>query len=431
MIASARHRYHGSITSVSNPVRAPLALSARQWFIAILLFFMILLNYLDRVVLSLLSPTIRSEFSLSQMDYAMAVNAFLVAYGVMYFGSGIVLDRLGSRMGLGLFVGLWSLACALHAAITGLFSLIVYRFALGLFEPGGWTGAIKTVAERFTPVQRSLAAGIFTSGAGIGSLIAPPLVIWMSVHYGWRSAFLISGLAAVIWLPFWFYATRGTVTRTAAITADRSLQKVVPRILRNPSALAYLATRFFGDTTGYFFLFWLPEYLVTSKGFTLIQVGSLAWIPFLWNDLGALLGGYCSGRIVQVRCRPLEAKKIMMSIAAIFVLAGSLLQNGSTTIEVLTAVSLCTFGVGVWAANMHAVAAEAFHESEVATVHGLAGSVGAVGGILFNTLVGHFSSQGNYFFAFLVLVTLQPLGVGALWLWMPERSRDAIAESPA
>jgi ACS family hexuronate transporter-like MFS transporter len=431
VIAPAGHRYHGSITSVSNPVRAPLALSARQWFIAILLFLMILLNYLDRVVLSLLSPTIREEFALSQMDYAMAVNAFLVAYGVMYFGSGIVLDRLGSRMGLGLFVGLWSLACALHAAITGLFSLIVYRFALGLFEPGGWTGAIKTVAERFTPVQRGLAAGIFTSGAGIGSLIAPPLVIWMSVQYGWRSAFLISGLAAVIWLPFWFYATRGAAARTAEITADRSLQKVVPRILRNPSALAYLATRFFGDTTGYFFLFWLPEYLVTSKGFTLIQVGSLAWIPFLWNDLGALLGGYCSGRILQVRSRPLEAKKIMMSIAAMFVLAGSLLQNGSTMIEVLLAVSLCTFGVGVWAANMHAVAAEAFLESEVATVHGLAGSVGAVGGILFNTLVGHFSTQGDYFYAFLVLVTLQPLGVGALWLWMPERSRDAVPQSPA
>lgn len=407
---------------------ASVTFSRQQWVIAILLFFMILLNYLDRVVLSLLSPVIRAEFNLTQMDYAVAVNAFLVAYGVMYLGSGLVLDRTGSRKGLGIFVGLWSAACALHAAIAGFYSLVAYRFLLGVFEPGGWTGAVKTVSERFAPAQRSLAAGIFTSGAGIGSVIAPPLVVWLSLHYGWRSAFLIAGVSGLIWLPLWSLATRDS--QPTAVPAPTPIWTLLPRLLRNPRSLAYVATRFFGDTTGYFFLFWLPEYLVTSKGFTLKEVGALAWIPFLWNDLGALAGGYASGRLVGWRQRPIEARKIMMSVAALFVLAGSAFQSASGAFGVLLSVSLCTFGVGIWAGNMHAVAADGFPPSEVATVHGLAGSAGAVGGILFNTLVGHLSASGDYFFAFLVLVALQPLGVGALWLWLPDRapSGDTVAD---
>lgn len=393
--------------------------SRQQWVIAILLFFMILLNYLDRVVLSLLSPVIREEFHLTQMDYAVAVNAFLLAYGAMYLGSGLVLDRAGSRTGLGLFVGLWSVACVLHAAITGFYSLVAYRFLLGVFEPGGWTGAVKTVSERFSPAQRSLAAGIFTSGAGIGSLIAPPLVVWLSLHYGWRSAFLAAGLCGLIWLPLWAWASGEGQSSSRA--AGLPIRETLPRILRSPRSLAYVATRFFGDTTGYFFLFWLPEYLVTAKGFTLKEVGALAWIPFLWNDLGALVGGYASGQLVRARQRPIEARKTMMSVAALFVIAGSCLQTASGSVGILLSVSLCTFGVGIWASNLHAVPADGFPPSEVATVHGLAGSAGAVGGILFNTLVGYLSASGDYFFVFLVLVMLQPLGVGALWLWLPER----------
>ena len=163
---------------------------------------------------------------------------------------------------------------------------------------------------------------------------------------------------------------------------------------------------------------------MTSKGFTLAAVGALAWIPFLWSDIGSLSGGYLSGRLVQRTRKPVQARKLMMSAAALFVLAGTLLQNASGVAGILLSVSLCTFGVGVWASNLHAVAADGFAPADVATVHGLAGSMGAVGGILFNTLVGHLSMSGDYLVAFLVLVTLQPLGVAALWIWMPERQES-------
>ena len=192
-------------------MNAGIAFSRQQALLVALLFLMIVLNYLDRVILSLVSPMMRQELGMTQVQYAHAVNAFLLAYGLMYLGSGLVLDRVGYRAGLGLFVGFWSLACGLHAAIGGFVSLVVFRFLLGVAEPWGWTGAVKTVSQHFAPAQRGLASGIFTSGASVGSLIAPPLVVFLSLRFGWRSAFLIAGVAGLLWIPAWLRDRKSVV----------------------------------------------------------------------------------------------------------------------------------------------------------------------------------------------------------------------------
>lgn len=395
---------------------AGLSFNRSQWVIAILLMTMILLNYLDRVVLSIVSPVLRQELSLSQGQYALALNAFLAAYAVMYLGSGLLLDRVGSRFGLAIFVLLWSVASSLHGLTTGLAGLVVFRFALGLAEPGGWTGAVKAVSERFTPSQRGLASGIFTAGAGLGALVAPPLIVFLMLRYGWRASFWITGAAGLIWLPFWWRATRGWPASAPA--RGPSMLSRLPDVLRDRRALAFAATRFFGDTTGYFFLFWLPEYLVTAKRFSLISVGALAWIPFCWQDIGSILGGYGSGILVRRGIAAVDSRKLMMSAAAVFVILGTAFQSASTPVWVILSVSLCTFGVGIWAGNMHAVPADVFPQDRVATVHGLGGSAGALGGIFFNWLVGELSATGNFPLVFLTLATLQPLGVACLWLWV-------------
>src|SRR5688572_9995793 len=191
---------------VSRPA-AKVAFTPQQTLIAFLLFLMIALNYLDRQILSVLAPVMRKEIGLTQTDYAFAVNAFLLAYAFMYAGSGLILDRVGSRKGLAIFVALWSIANGLHAVIQGLAGLVIFRFLLGLTEPGGWTGAAKSVSERFTPAQRGLASGIFTTGAGIGAVIAPPLIVFLSLKYGWRSAFLVASVLGLLWVPLWLYAT--------------------------------------------------------------------------------------------------------------------------------------------------------------------------------------------------------------------------------
>jgi ACS family hexuronate transporter-like MFS transporter len=398
-----------------------IAFTRQQTYLAALLFTMILLNYLDRVVLSLVSPVMRAELDLSQMQYAQAVNSFLVAYGFMYLGSGLILDRIGPRKGLALFVASWSVVCALHGTISGFASLVVWRFLLGVAEPGGWTGAVKTISRHYTAAQRGLASSIFTTGSGIGQIIAPPLVVFVSLHYGWRSAFLIAGIGGLAWIPVWLRVTKNAQPVASGDDRPVTLREALPRLLRNPRALAFVGTRFFGDTTGYFFLFWLPEYLTSSKGFSLATVGKLGWIPMALSDLATLGGGYFSSRLVTAGYPVLFSRKVAMSSAAIFVLLGTLFQAATGTWWVLFSVSLCTIAVGIWSANLHAVPADAVDQSEVASVHGLAGSAGAIGGILFNTLVGYLSARGNFFLVFVVLSMLMPLGVAPLWIWMRDK----------
>ncbi|PYV29334.1 MAG: hypothetical protein DMG09_30295 [Acidobacteria bacterium] len=400
-----------------------VAFNGQQTLVAVLLLLMVVLNYLDRQILSVLAPVMRKELGLSQSDYAFAVNAFLLSYAFMYTGSGLVLDRVGSRKGLAVFVALWSVACCLHATIRGLTELVVFRFFLGLAEPGGWTGAVKTVSERFTSAQRGLATGIFTTGAGIGAVIAPPLIVFFSLKYGWRFAFLAASVAGLLWVPCWLYATGNRYQLSPPQDPNASLS-FTERLsnLGNKRVLAYVLTRFFGDSSGYFFLFWLPEYLVTSKSFTFTMLGAFGWIPFFWNDIGALFGGYASSRLVQRGRQPLLSRKLMMTSAAVLVALGTVFQTASSTLWTILSLSLSNFGVGIWAGNLHAVPADAFAPRMVATVHGLAGSAGAVGGIFFNTLVGHFSTRGNYPVVFLILALLQPLGISGLWLWTTERS---------
>jgi MFS transporter, ACS family, hexuronate transporter len=409
--AAADRRIEADGTDASRSLR----FSREQWFVAILLLMMTVMNYLDRQALSVVAPVMRKELGVSVMGYANAVNSFLLAYALMYAGSGIVLDRIGYRAGLAIFVGLWSVFSGLHATISGYVSLLIFRFLLGLTEPAGFTGAVKTIAERFSPSQRGLATSALGIGTGLGSLIAPPLIVFLSLRFGWRSAFLIASSAAVVWLPLWLLATRRAV-------ADRKTQappvRSKLRIPRDRRVLAYVLARFFGDSSGYFVLFWLPEYLVTAKHFSFVMLGKLGWIPPCGSDVGAIVGGYVSSRLVVGGWQPLRSRKILMTVAAVLLAIGAALQVASGVWAVLFSLCLCTLGVGMWACNLHALAADAFPRSIVATVHGTAGSAGAVGGIIFNTLVGYFSSRHNYFAALTMFALLLPLAVAPLWLWL-------------
>jgi ACS family hexuronate transporter-like MFS transporter len=393
-----------------------LRFSREQWFVAFLLLTMMVMNYLDRQALSVVAPVMRKELGVSVMGYANAVNSFLLAYALMYAGSGMVLDRIGYRAGLAIFVGLWSLFSGLHAAISGYFSLLVFRFLLGLTEPAGFTGAVKTIAERFSAPQRGLATSSLGIGTGLGSLIAPPLIVFLSLRYGWRAAFLIASSVGAIWIPLWLLATRRSM-------ADGKIQPQATsgprlRIPRDRRVLAYILARFFGDSSGYFVLFWFPEYLVTAKHFSFVMLGKFGWIPPCGSDAGAIIGGYVSSRMVAAGRQPLLARKILMTVAAALLAAGVMLQFVSSVWAVLFSLSLCTIGIGIWACNLHALAADAFPRPVVATVHGTAGSAGALGGIIFNSLVGYFSSRHNYFAGLTMFALLLPLAVAPLWLWL-------------
>lgn len=403
----------------------PLSFSRAQKILAGLLFAMMFLNYVDRQVLSILAPVMRQETGLSQTDYTWAVNAFLLAYGVMYFGSGLALDRMGSRTGLAVFVGIWSIVSALHATVRGFWDLVAWRFLLGLAEPGGWTGAVKAVSERFNTVQRGLATGIFSMGSSVALAVTPPIVVFLSLRFGWRAAFLIPSLVGLIWVPIWLRATRLPPGQSAPPEESVPLPfRAKLALLRDRRVLAYLLTRFFGDFSGYFPLFWLPDYLTTHRGFSIAMLGALGWIPYFWNDLGPVSGTYASTRLLRSGVPVLRARKIVMTAAALLVATGAVISaaGGSSTAVVLASISLSTFGVGCWAGNMHTVANDAFPRTVVASAYGLAGSAGALGGIVFNTITGYLSARGDYWAVFLLWGILEPLGVIGLWLWLRDES---------
>lgn len=400
--------------------------SPRQRAIVSLLFAVALLNYIDRQVLSVLVPVMKEKIGLTTEQYAWLVNAFLLAYGIMYTGSGLVLDRVGARVGLAAFVAIWSIVSGLHAAATGFISLLVLRFLLGLAEPGGWTGAIKTVSEKFNPVQRGLAAGIFASGASVATLIAPPVVVFMSIHWGWRMAFIVPALAGLLWLPFWWKAAREESNTTAESARQPGFGETL-QALGDRRVFGYVLARFFGDSSGYFLLFWIPEYLSSMKGFSFAMLGKLGWFPFLCNDVGPLTGGYLSSKLVQAGIQPVTARKLVMSGAPLLVAVGALSVSATHTWAILGQLGVAAFGVGVWAGNLHALPADAFPREKVATVYGLAGSAGAIGGIIFNYLVGYFTAKSNYAAIFAMLLLVQPLGAAGMWLFLkpPNQNPEA------
>jgi len=309
---------------------------------------------------------------------------------------------------------LWSLVSAMHGIVSGFGPLLALRFLLGITEPGGWTGAIKTVAERFTAPQRGLANSIFTSGAGAGALIAPPAMVFLTQHYGWRSAFVVTGICGLLWLPLWWRATASSAA-AAPEPAARPTFGTFVELLRNRQALAFAITRFFGDSTGYFLMFWLPQHLIQNKKFSFLLLGLVGWIPYLVKDIAAIFGGYMSSRMVAQGKPAVYSRKLMMSIAGVLVIAGSILEPYDGALPIVLCVLFTSFGMGMWSGNFHSIPGDAFPHRVVATVHGMAGSCGAIGGVLFNTLVGYFMATDQVWAVFFTLAMLMPLGVLPLW----------------
>src|SRR5271165_711122 len=175
-----------------------------RWIIAAMLFFATAVNYADRQALAVVSDRIRAQFAMTEIDYSRILAGFFLAYAIMYVISGYIVDRLGAKKSFSLFIGVWSLAAMLHAFATGVWSFGAARFLLGLGEPGNWPAATKAISEWFGPKQRALGTGIFNAGSSAGSVLAPPVVSWLTIRYGWQFAFIAVAAVGLVWLIFWW-----------------------------------------------------------------------------------------------------------------------------------------------------------------------------------------------------------------------------------
>jgi len=407
-----------------------------RWVIAAMLFLSTMINYADRLALSIVSRDLRNEFHLSEQDYSYIITAFFVAYAIMYAGSGYLVDRLGTRRGFALFISTWSIAAILHALVRGFWSLAGVRFLLGLSEPGNWPAAAKAVAEWFPPEQRALGVGIFNAGSSLGSAIAPPMVAYLTLRYGWRFAFLFTGSMGLAWLAAWLVLYQPphrnrwlSAEEYAAIksqVAPPEESSAAPRIdwrkvIVMRECYTLILARFFTDPVIYFVIFWLPEYLRKERGFNLKMVGDYAWVPFFVGGGGYLLGGWLSGRLMRAGWKLPDARKFVMLLGALVMPSAIFAPLVPAAWMAIVATCFITFGHAFFVANVQTLPTDLFRGPEIGTVSGFSGMGGAVGGILATLGTGYVVQHFSYAPIFFLAGLMHPLSVGLVYWLLPNR----------
>jgi MFS transporter, ACS family, aldohexuronate transporter len=414
-----------------------------RWLMIGLVFLATIINYIDRQTIAVLSPVLLKELGLSKIDYGNVVSAFLLAYTVSQALSGKLFDRIGTRLGFVVSITVWSVAALLHALATGFRSLSACRFLLGLGEAGNWPGAAKVAAEWFPVRERAFAIAIFNSGATLGAVVAPPVIVWLQLRYGWQKTFLFTGALGFLWLVAWLllYDTPERHPWLGArerehIDQDREERGSAAgggwrELLGHRQVWAIVVGRFFTDPIWWLYISWLPQYLFDARGFDLQKIGAFAWVPFLAADLGALSGGYLSGYLIRRGASVDRARKSCMAFAALLMPAGALAVRVESPWTALGLISLVLFAFQFWINNLQTLPSDLFPKGVVGSVFGLGGMAAGISSMLFINLTGHVVQRYSYTPIFTIAGLLGPLGALALFALLGRIERVPLREKLA
>lgn len=404
-----------------------------RWYIALLLCLASQLNYLDRQTLSVLASTIQKELTLTDHDYAIITTTFLWTYAVAYALSGFIVDRLGTRRSFLTFVSGWSIANMLHAFARNLPGLAFCRGLLALMEPANFPAGIKAVTEWFPVSERALAVGIFNSGTAIGNALAVPVAAFLTLHYGWRSAFVFTGALGFVWVGVWAWSYRTPQEHPRLSSEERQLiesgrevetasekEKVsVLQILKMPAAWGCMLARLFTDPISYFLFFWTPKYLETERGFDLKQVGMYAWIPFAALTLGNLFSGAMPRLLISRGWSVNHARKrTMFAVSCGMLLLCFLVTKAPTPGWAVVMLAAVMFGHAAWG-NM-TLPAEVFPKNVVGTITGFGGFLGGIAGGVTQLIIGSVVSQHGYAPVFAVCAVMYLVALAAVHLLIGE-----------
>ncbi len=398
-----------------------------RWWIAAMLFFASILNYIDRQTLSILAPTIQSELKLTNEDYAVVVNLFLGAYLVATLLSGRIVDRLGVRLSLALFVGWWSVANILTGFARSFGSLGACRFLLGLGEAGNWTAAPKAVSEWFPARERGIAIGLYTLGATLGATIAPLLIVGIASRFGWQMAFVITGVAGLVWLIPWLWLYRrpaehprlapeelALIRSGAAAVADPGPPEPWRAVLGRREVWLLMFTRLLTDPVWYFYQFWFAKYLHDERGVS--QLGlSVTFVIFLAADFGALGGGWFSGQLIKAKLpAPAARIRIMMAAACLMPFSALIPQMGGVN-AVLALGMIVAFAHMTWLINLSSLVVDLVPARSLATCFGVIAAGSSLGGMAMNWAVGKLVTHASYGPAFWIMAGVHPLAILLIW----------------
>ncbi len=414
-------------------VTAPVArVGWYRWVICFLLFLAATINYIDRQVIGLLKPTLQQQYGWSEIDYADIVFSFQLAYAIGLLLAGGFIDRVGTRIGFAIAVGLWSVAAMAHAeaatygpavaALLGVFGLvyapsvagfIAARFALGIGEAGNFPAAIKAVAEWFPLKERAFATGLFNSGTNIGAVMAPLIVPWITVTYGWYWAFIVTGAIGFFWIALWLplfrspeHHPRVSAAELAYIRSDLAPPAArVPlrALLPHRQTWAFAVGKFMTDPIWWLYLFWVPDFLNRNHGLNLLAVGPPLVAIYLIADVGSIGGGWLSSALIKRGWTVNRARKTAMFVSACAVIPIVFASMATSLWTAVLLVALAAAAHQGWSANMFTLASDMFPKQAVGTVVGFGGMAGAFGGMLIAKLTGYLlETTGSYVPVFLI-----------------------------
>jgi ACS family hexuronate transporter-like MFS transporter len=412
-----------------------------RWVIAFALFLAAVLNYIDRSVLGLVAPTMQKDLGISDQEYATVINFFLIAYGVAYLMSGRIVDKLGVRLSMALFVGWWSISNALTGFAQSVRSLSVYRFMLGLGEAGSFTASPKAVAEWFPASERGIAVGIYSLGGAVGATVAPILVALIAVHYGWRWVFAVSPVLAFCWLIFWLWLYRppaehprltdkerdflaANMTPTIAVPEAASVSEATmwKLVLSEPFVWQLMVARLLTDWVWYFYQFWMPKYLHAARG--LDQAGlSIMWVIFLASDIGFLLGGFLSGRLIKSGRKAPAARLNIMLVSACLVPLSVFVPKAPTVAVVIVLGMVVAYAHTAWLSNLTSLVVDISSKQILGTAFGVIACGSVLGGIIMNEVVAWLVTHRSYNDCFYLMAAMHPLAIAVIWNLRKHASR--------
>lgn len=406
------------------------SLGKHRWRICALLFAATTINYIDRQVLGVLAPDLGRIIGWNEIQYGYIVASFQAAYAVGLICAGALIDRLGTRVGYALAISIWSLAAMSHALVRTAVGFAVVRFLLGLGESGNFPAAIKTVAEWFPRRERALATGIFNAGSNIGAIIAALMVPFVAAKWGWRFAFLVTGALSAAWLALWLSVYRPPTQHRAVSSAELAHIQSDPtesttkipwvRLFGYRQTWAFVTAKFMTDPIWWFFVFWLPKYLNAEYGLTLTALGPPLIVIYCMADAGSVAGGWLAARFIRRGWPINRARKAAMLVCALAVAPVVFVSRAHDLWAAVLLIGLATAAHQGWSANLFTLTSDMFPQRAVASVVGLGGFAGAVGGMMISTLTGLLlQTTGSYFSVFVLAGSAYLLALAAVQVIAP------------
>ena len=405
-----------------------------RWTVCALIFAATTVNYIDRQVLALLEPILKDQFGWTKFQYGEINAAFQIAYALGMVSLGGLFDRWGTRISYALVMGVWSVAAAAHAAAASAFGFGVARFSLGLGESGNFPVAIKSVAEWFPKRERALATGIFNAGTNTGAILAPLGVPFLVAWWGWRAAFIATGLIGFVWLLFWLrmYGSPKAHPRVSPSERDLIESDHEPEVENAPwlplfakrETWAIVVGKFLTDPIWWFYLTWLPPLLHDRFGLDLKTFGPPVAAVYLVADGGSIAGGWLSSWLLKKTGDVNRARKTAMLVCALCVLPVAIADSVQSVWIAIAVISLAAAAHQGWSANLFTLASDLFPQRSVASVVGIGGMAGAIGGTIFQLIVG---ACASYVVPFVVAACAYLLGLLFIHLLSPKFKSTAAA----